>query len=208
MVGQHAALSSGDTNILNTTTAAPGRVRGTGEISGEVIVNEIVQGISSEDNTTASDGQNNRVTAAMFPLPTSPYRRRRPNDGRRGTNRGRNCNMNFAPNLPPSTGSARSVNIDRIEQGYTSIAESINNLAYQHRVRRVVDINKDLTSNLQLKAEMELAEGDVNVIAQLTQTIEDLQQERIASREYGQFVTFRILNMYNCEQKYFVCIRV
>ena len=47
---------------------------------------------------------------------------------------------------------------------------------------------------------MELAEGGVNVISQLTQTIEDLQQERIASREYGQFVTRRIRNMYNREQ--------
>ena len=54
MIGQHAALSSGETNILNTTIAAPGRVRGTGEIAGEIIVNEIVQGISSEDNTTTS----------------------------------------------------------------------------------------------------------------------------------------------------------
>ena len=42
IIGQQAALSSGDRNILNTTIAAPGRVRGTGEIAGEVIVNEVV----------------------------------------------------------------------------------------------------------------------------------------------------------------------
>ena len=108
--------------------------------------------------------------------------------------------MNFTPNLPPSTRNAWSVNIDRMEQGYTSIAESINNLAYQQRIRMVVDINKDVMSNLQLKAQMELAEGDVNAIAQLTQTIDDLQQERIASREYEQFVTHRIRNMYQRER--------
>ena len=108
--------------------------------------------------------------------------------------------MSFTPSLPPSTGSARSVNIDRMEQGYTHIAESIFNLAYQQRIRLVVDINKDIMSNLKLKAEMELAEGDVNVIAQLTQTIADLQQERISSLEYEQFVAHRVRNMFQRER--------
>ena len=111
-------------------------------------MNEVVQGISSEDNTTASDDNNNRVTTAMFPLSTLPNRRSRPNDARRGNNRGRSYNMNFAPNLPTSTGSTRLLNIDQMEQGYTSIAESINNLGYQQRIRRVVDINKEITANL------------------------------------------------------------
>ena len=95
MFGQHAALSTGDTKILNPTTAAPGRVRGTGEITGEVTINEIVQGGDSDNNTTASEGQNNRVMATMFPPPLSPNRRTGPNDGRRGTNRGRNFNIHL-----------------------------------------------------------------------------------------------------------------
>ena len=75
-------------------------------------------------------GKNNRVMTAMFSPPSSPNERTGPKDGRRDTNCGWNYNMYFSPNLPPSTGSARSVNIDQMEQGYTSIAKSINNLAY------------------------------------------------------------------------------
>jgi len=197
IVGQQPALTSDEVNILNPTTAAPGRERGTGEIAGEVTINEVVQGVSSEDNSSV---HNNRVTAAMFPLPTSPNRRTGPNDNRRGSNRGRNYNLQFSPNLPPSTGSARALDIDRMQHGYTSIAESINNLAYQQRIRRVVDINKDLVNNLQLKADMQAAEGDEHVIEQLSQTIADLQQERIASREYELFVTSRIRTMYTRDQ--------
>ena len=63
-----------------------------------------------------------------------------------------------------------------------------------------MDINKDLVNNLQLKADMQSAEGDENVIDQLSQTIVDLQQERIVSREYEQFVTSRICTMYNRDQ--------
>ena len=69
VIGQQATLSTEDTNIISSTAAAPGRVRGTGEIAGEVTINEFFQGGDSEDNTTTSEGQNNRVKAAMFPTP-------------------------------------------------------------------------------------------------------------------------------------------
>ena len=86
-----------------------------------------------------------------------------------------NFNTYFAPKLPSSIVNARSVNIDRIDQGYTSIVELINNLAYQQMIFRVIDINKDLVHNVQLRADMQLSGGDVNVITQLDQTIDDLK---------------------------------
>ena len=120
MIGQQAALSETNTAVtLNPTTAQADRERGSGEIAGDITINEISQQSSESSNT------------ARFPRHTLPYRRTAPNDGRRGQNRARNFNMQFSPSLPPSTGSARTINLDRMEMGYTSIAESINNLAYQ-----------------------------------------------------------------------------
>ena len=67
VIGKQAVLFTGDNIILNPIPAAPGRVRIPGKISGEVTINEIVHGVDSDNNTTVSEGQNNRVTAAMLP---------------------------------------------------------------------------------------------------------------------------------------------
>lgn len=62
--------------------------------------------------------------------------------------------MQFEQILPPSTGNGRSINIDRMEQRYVSITESINNLTYQQRILRVIDINNELEHNVQLRADL------------------------------------------------------
>ena len=109
IIGQQAALS--DTNtavILNPTTAPADRERGSGEIAGEITINEISQPSSESSNT------------ATFPRQNLPPRRTAPNDGHRGQNRARNYNMQFSPSLPPSTCSARAINIDRMEMRFLS----------------------------------------------------------------------------------------
>ena len=192
VIGQQPAVTTTDTEILNDTAAEPGRERGTGEIAGDIIINEISQSVSSEINISASDR-----TSSINPPPFASNRRTAPNDGRRSTNRPRNYNMQFAQNLPPSTGSGRSINIDRMEQGYTSIAESINNLAYQQRIRRVIDINNDLQRSVQLRVDLMSAGSDNLIVTQVEHTISDLEQECDDAREYQQYVSLKIHTMYN-----------
>ena len=195
IIGQQPTVTTTDTDILNDTAAEPGRERGTGEIAGDIImneINEISQIVSSEMNTSASDR-----TSSINPPPLASNRRTAPNDGQRSTNRPRNYNMQFEQNLPPSTGSERSINIDRMEQGYTSIAESINNLAYQQRIRRVIDINDDLQRSVQLRVDLMSAGSDNLIVSQVEHTISDLEQERDDAREYQQYVLLQIRTMYN-----------
>ena len=192
VVVQQPAVATTDANILLDTTAETGRKRGTGEIAGDITINEISQSISSELNTSASDR-----TSSINPPPFSSNRRTAPNDGRRSTNCPRNYNMKFAQLLSPSTGSGRSIDIDRMEQGYTSIAESINNLAHQQRIRRVIDINNDLQQNVELRVDLQRTGSDDMIISQMSQTITDLERERVDSREYEQYVSSQIRTMYN-----------
>ena len=109
IISQQPALEmNSDEPTLNPTTAPTGRERGSGEVAGEIVINEIP--LPSSDSSAA----------ARYPRTTNTPRRTAPNDGRRG--RGRNYNVLFPASLPPSTGTGRSINIDRMEQGYTSIA--------------------------------------------------------------------------------------
>lgn len=136
------ALSSNDTPILDPRTAAPGRARGLCEVAGEITIKKITQGVSSETNMCTSDVTNTRHSY-NFPLPISLQRRTEPNDGRRRENCARNYKMNFTPVLSPSTGIVCSINIDRMEQGYTSIVKSTDNkLPYQLRIQIVIKIKK------------------------------------------------------------------
>ena len=84
-----------------------------------------------------------------------------------------------------------------MEQGYATIAESINNLAYQQRFRRVIDINNDLQRSVQLKVDLMNAGSDSLIVSQVETTITDLQQERDDAREYQQYVSLQIRTMYN-----------
>lgn len=99
--------------------------------------------------------------------------------------------------------SARSINIDRMEQGYyTSIAKSINNLAYQQRIRKRIDINKDLQHQMQTRAELQRTGADDLVIAAVLQTIQDLKEERGMSVDYKRYVLTKIRTMLNHELHY------
>ena len=107
--------------------------------------------------------------------------------------------MQFSPSLPPSTGSVRAINLDRLEMGYTSIAESINNLAYQQRIRPCIDINRDLQEQVLSRAELMRTVANELLISTFTQTITDLEQERVMSRDYEQYVSTRIRTMLDRE---------
>ena len=82
-----------------------------------------------------------------------------------------------------------------MEQGYTTIAESINNLAYQQRIRKRIDINKDLQHHVQLRAELRASGADKLMISTVTQTIDNLQEELGLSGNYDRYVQSRISSM-------------
>ena len=107
------------------------------------------------------------MTEPSFMTPNN--RRMAPNDGRRVRNtRPRNYNMSFSPprspHLPPSTWNGRSINMDRMEHGYNSIVDSINNLAYQQHIRRGVDITNGVLSNVTRRSDLRQNGADVEVI--------------------------------------------
>ena len=99
-----------------------------------------------------------------------------PNDGRRTRPRRYNIGIspNFHPHLPPSTGNGCSINIDHMEHGYLSIADSINNLAYQHRIRGKMEINRDIQQQIQTRTKLERLGRSDTLIACYMQTISDL----------------------------------
>ena len=86
-----------------------------------------------------------------------------------------------------------------MEMGYTSIAESINNLAYQQRIRPCIDINRDLQEQVLSRAELMRTGANELLISTFTQTITDLEQERVMSRDYEQYVSTRIQTMLDRE---------
>ena len=192
VIGQQAALSSNDTPTLNDTLAVPGWEQGTGEVAGEITIQEATIQSSSESN-------NEREVVVGTPSST-PTRRVAPNDGRRGRNtRPRNYNQTFtphlSPHLPPSTGNGRSINMEPMEHGYNTISDSINNLAYQQRIRTRIDINRDIQQQIHMRCDLERNGASQALIDSYTQTIEDLQEEQVLAGEYGQYMSSRIQNM-------------
>ena len=193
VIGQQPALSSNNAPTLNNTLAPPGRERGTGEVAGDITIQEATVQASSESN--------NETEVSRVGTPSStPTRRVAPNDGRRGRNtRPRNHNMRFtphiSPHLPPSTGNGRSINMERMEHGYNTIADSINNLAYQQRIRTRIDINRDIQQQIHMRCDLERSGASAALIESYTQTIQDLQEERVLAGEYEQYMSSRIQNM-------------
>ena len=179
LIDQQPILSPNlNETILNPTTAIHGRERGSRDIAGDITINEIsIASSESCSNNTAR-------------RPNNSPRRRAPNDGRSGC--ARNYNVIFSSSLPPSTGTGRSINIDRMEYGYRSIAESINSLAYQQRIRNSIDINKDILHHVQIKAQLKSTGADNVIQATVTQTIDDLQLERLLSGEYEFYARVRV----------------
>ena len=97
---------------------------------GEIVINEISQ-YSSESNNDISEGSRDTRSRQTFIGPPTSQWQPAPNDGRSNrATRSRRYNIRNYPTLPPSTGGHRSVNVDRIDMDYNSIADSINNLAY------------------------------------------------------------------------------
>ena len=144
VIGQQFALSDFNYPTLITTVATLGRDRGSGEVAGEIVIIKISQ-TSSESNNEISEDSRERRSQQTFIGMSTTNRLTAPNDGRsnRATRR-RRYNVSSYPTLPPSTGGHRSVNIDRMEMGYNSIVDSINNLAYQQHIRTRIDINLDI----------------------------------------------------------------
>ena len=152
VIGQQPGLSGTNETELNSTVAVPNRERGTGEVSGEITINEISQPVSRESNNEFSEGSSDRNRRQTFVGPNTPRRRQAPNYGRASrATRSRTYNVSNYPVLPPSTGGHRSVNFDRLSMGYNSISYSINSLAYQQRIRNRIYINRYLTSHVEKK---------------------------------------------------------
>ena len=113
-------LSSNDTPTLNDNVAVQGRERGTGEVAGEITIDEVTVQPSSDSNN-----EREVVVGTPVSTPTQPVA---PNDGCHGRNtRPRNYNLAFTPHisplLPPSTDNGGSINMERMEHGYNTIAD-------------------------------------------------------------------------------------
>ena len=104
LVGQHATLFLTGTPSLLNTVAPHERVSRTGKVAREVTVSEM-----SASALAASSLVGN------IPM-TSPICRRAANDGRSGKTRRLNVEfgMSTTVSLPPSTGSFRSINVERM----------------------------------------------------------------------------------------------
>ena len=82
-----------------------------------------------------------------------------------------------------------------MEQGYTTIAESINNLAYQQRIWKRIDVNKDLQHHVQLRAKLRASGADKLMISTDTQTTGNLQKGRGLQGDYERYVHVRVSSM-------------
>ena len=85
--------------------------------------------------------------------------------------------------------------MERMEHGYNTIADSINNLAYQQRIRTRIDINRDIQQQIHMRCDLERSGASAALIESYTQTIQDLQEERVLAGEYEQYMSSRIQNM-------------
>ena len=86
--------------------------------------------------------------------------------------------------LPPSTSGRGAIDFARMESGYTTIADSINNLAYTNCIQNVYEINADIVRQVERRSELVRDRGSVELIGTYDQTIMDLQNERNIAREY------------------------
>ena len=166
---------------------------GSGNIASEVVINEVTQG--SVSNNVSSDSSSNRARSTYTHVHT-PQRRTAPNDGRNQRHqRPRHYNSSSSLHLPPSTSATRAININRLEHGYSTIAESINNLAYQQRIRTRIDINKDIQQYVQIRSDLERSGADSSVLEAYNDTISDLREERVLAGDYERYVSSRVRSM-------------
>ena len=74
-------------------------------------------------------------------------------------------------------------------------------MAYQQRIRKRIDINRDLQHHVQMKTELQARGADELMIATVEQTICDLQEERVMSGQYERYVSTRISSMLDREMR-------
>ena len=158
-------MSSEGVPVLLTNVAPEGRICGTGELAGEVIVSEM----------SVSAG-----TASSRSAATTPRRQRAPGDGRGPRNFSYNVDFGVSPTafLPPSTGSFRSINVERVEGRYTEIAASITDLAIQGLVCAVSAINDDIISAIKEQNVLTQNGLDSCLIDAYQTKIVDLEREK------------------------------
>ena len=129
VIGQHAALSSGNDSELLPTSAERNRIVGTGEIAGDIGFGTI----DVSPSGTSSSERDQRIH-------TSPRRRKDPHRrgddegdtefiGRRRLNHSDFGGVSPDARLPPSTSRQGIVDVGRMERGLHHIAASLNNLA-------------------------------------------------------------------------------
>ena len=197
LIGQQAELTSNETAILNDTVAHSSRERDTGDVAGEVVIHEVTQPPQTEGNNTSASSSSKLLSTPNRLSRTTPCRRIAPNDGRYSRNqhsRRYNSPIPFPMSLPPSTGTQSSVNIDRMEYGYQQIAQSINNLAYQQRLRRSVDISNDIVCNVEKRADLICNNADREVIDSYDLLIADLCAERERAQVYNKYFSSQFRN--------------
>ena len=194
VISQQAALTTTNRVTINETNAPANRERGTGEIAGSVTINETTDTTRASSHIS-SDSSTNQQTITHGNNST-PRRRTAPNDGRSSRNqRSRHFNVPFSPTLPPSTSGARSINIHRLEDGYAQIAESINQLAYNQRIRTTNIINQDIMRQVETRSALIATGGDPAIIESMNKTIADLITERQLARNYQSYVASRVDEM-------------
>ena len=85
-------------------------------------------------------------------------------------------NISTSTFLPPSTGSLRSVNVDRMERRFNDVASSIGDLVRCNMIRAVNVINDGIIAAIRTLNDLERTNADRRLVDAYTQQINDLQQ--------------------------------
>ena len=178
LIGQQpdlGAAGGSNGNRLLGTTRPSSRASGTGEVASEVTIVEL--DASGEPATSSSAPS--REVAASSSAPSRDVAPNHTNTTRRSrSGRVRRHNTAF-PNLPPSGSNERGrMDIDRLHRGYATMASSISSLAMQQRVRRSAEINREIISTVEKKADLESAGASDAIISAYTEMIAGLERER------------------------------
>ena len=223
IIGQQSALSSnGNDDIQLLTTVAPeGRERGSGDIAGDVEINiiqqpeqRIISPNPSSTNTTSPSSNQHRTPVRNPTIPNlrTPNQNDRartatrngttrstaPTDGR-SANRARRNNVELGINnnafLPPSTRNSGSINIERMERGYNVIAQSIQTLAMQGRIRRVDEIDDEIIKVIEKKVELEQNGAAPQLIQAYDRKLVGLHEQREPAVLYDRTMMHNIRQM-------------
>ena len=118
LVGQRVTLYSIETPSFLNTIVMHDRASRTGKVAGEITVSEM---IASALAVYSSVGNMHMPSPRLWRIV---------NDGRSGRIMELNVEFRMSPgnSLPPSTGSFRSMNVERMEMGYEFIVSSILDL--------------------------------------------------------------------------------